>query len=69
MIIFLGILMWVIVNLWLTLYAFLATVPTFGDDTLMNGGFWAKLLGIVLWVIAFSSWIWMFSSIDIKVTL
>ena len=67
MIAFLGILMWVIVNLWLTLYAFLATVPTFGDNTLINGGFWSKLLKIILWGIALSSWIWMFSSIDIKV--
>ena len=65
MIIFLGILMWVVVNLWLTLYAFLATVPTFGDNTLMNGGFWSKLLGILLWGIALSSWIWMFTSVNI----
>ena len=40
MIVFLGILLWTAVNAWLTLYAFLATVPTFGDNTLMNGGFW-----------------------------
>lgn len=67
MIIFLGILMWVIVNLWLTLYAFIATVPTFGDNTLMNGGFWSKLLGIVLWGIALSSWVWLSTHINIKV--
>lgn len=69
MIIFLGILMWVGVNLWLTLYAFLATVPTFGDNTLINGGFWSKLLAILLWGIVLSSWIWMCSSIDIKEAL
>ena len=69
MIVFLGILLWIAVNAWLTGYAFLATVPTFGDDTLMNGGVWSKLLGILLWGIALSSWIWMISSIGIKVTV
>ena len=68
MVIFLGILLWVALNAWLTLYAFLATVPTIGD-TLMDGGFWSKSLGVVLWIIALSSWIWMFSSIDIKVAV
>ena len=67
MIIFLGILMGFALNVWLTLYAFLATVPTFGDNTLMNDGVWSKLLGILLWGIALSGWIWLFTSLDIKV--
>ena len=67
MIVFLGILMWSALNVWLTLYVFLATVPTFDSNTLMNGNVVTKLLGILLWGIVLSSWIWMFSSIDIKV--
>ena len=68
MIIFLGILLWVALNAWLTLYALIATVPTWGESV-MAGGFWSKSLGIALWIIALCSWFWMFSSIDIKVAV
>ena len=64
----LGLILWTGLNIWLSIFAIVATVPTWGE-TLMTGGFWSKSLGVVLWIIALSSWVWMFSSIDIKVVV
>lgn len=55
MVIFLGLLLWFFINAWATIGVFFVTVSTFGE-ALFAGGFWAKVLGIILWVAVLTSW-------------
>ena len=66
MVVVMGIIMWILINIWLTIFTFGATVPTFGES-LFTSGFFYKLLGVLLWVVTFYSWYALGSNIEIKV--
>ena len=54
--IFIGFLGWAVVNGWVTLAVFFATVPTFGE-ALFTGGRSSKLCGVLLWVVSANLWV------------
>jgi len=64
MVILLGMVMWFIINIWLTIFVICATVSTFSEG-LFAGNLGKKILGIIMWIGILFCWYWMSRNIRI----
>jgi hypothetical protein len=66
MIVLMGVVFWGLLNAWLSVFVFFATVPTFGE-ALFSGDWFHKIMGAGMWIVAFASWYYMLSHLTITV--
>ena len=50
---------------WVSLFTFFITVPTFGE-ALFTGALWQKVLGVVMWLVIVVSWLSWLSVIRVE---